>query len=179
MSGSAGKAEGTDVTVGTAQQRVLWAFQVAVLLGVVWLALAGFGDWPIGALLAILAAALGAWLVPGEVYPWRPLRLLTFFVWFVWASWWGGVDVARRALAPRLSVVPVLHRHRLLLPAGLPRTVFVAVLSLLPGTLSVELEQGDDGDVLVVHALVTAAIAGVAPLERRVAWLFSLPEAQA
>lgn len=161
----------------TLRRRMQWAVQVAVLLGLAWLALAGFDDWLVGALLVTVAAAFGAWLAPGEVHRWRPLRLLGFAAWFVWTSWRGGVDVARRAMAPSLPVAPQLHRHRLVLPPGLPRTMFIAVLSLLPGTLSVDLDINDDrGDVLVVHVLAAEALASVFVVEQWIGWLFSLPE---
>lgn len=178
--------------VASMARRGQWALQVAVLLAVVWLALDGLDNAFTGLFFVLMAAAVGAWLVPGEVHPWRPLRLLVFFFWFVLASWRGGIDVARRALAPSLPVSPTWHQHELALPPGLPRTVFVAVLSLLPGTLSVDLlvagsddaaeagpnGQGGEGravaDRLIVHALTADAIAGVAELERRIQWLFSL-----
>lgn len=150
-----------------------WAVQVAVVLMVAWLALDGTGSLLVGAAFAAIGALVGSLLVPGEAHRWRPLRLLGFAAWFLLASWRGGVDVLRRAAAPALPVSPRLHRHRLALPPGLPRTVFISVLSLVPGTLSVDLEEA--GGILVVHVLAAEAVAGVAALERRVAWLFSLP----
>lgn len=150
-----------------------WGAQVVVVLLLAWVALDGTASLGVGLVFALAGAAVGSALVPGEVHRWRPLRLLGFLCWFVWASGRGGLDVAARALAPALPVSPLLHRHRLGLPPGLPRTVFLSVLSLLPGTLSVALE--DDASVLVVHALVPGAVPGVAALERRIAWLFSLP----
>lgn len=156
-----------------------WGVQVFVLLMLMWLALDGAASAWLGATVALMGAAIGTWLVPGEVHRWRPMRFLGFCAWFVVASWRGGMDVAYRALAPTMPIAPVLHRHPMQLQAGLPRTVLVAVMSLLPGTLSVALEQ--DGTVLVVHCLTPSAVPGISLLERRVAHLFSvrLPEAAA
>jgi multicomponent Na+:H+ antiporter subunit E len=148
-----------------------WAVQSAIVLAVLWLALDGLANPLPGLLLALVGAALGAWLAPGESYPWRPLRLLRFFAWFLRESLRGGVDVAARALHPRLPIAPCLVEYRIGLPPGMPRTVMMSVLSLLPGTLSADL--GDDGR-LTVHALAPEALEGVAELECRVAQLFSL-----
>ena len=61
----------------------------------------------------------------------------------------GGVDVARRAFHPRMPIAPELIDYPLRLPPGLPRVILVNTVSLLPGTLSAEL----DGQVLKVHVL--------------------------
>jgi len=148
-----------------------WAVQTAVVLMVLWLALDGTDNLLPGFLLALLGAAVGTWLAPGESYPWRPLRLARFFAWFVYESFRGGLDVAARALHPRLPIAPCLVEHRIGLPPGAPRTLMLSVLSLLPGTLSADLES--DGR-LTVHALSPEALAGVFELEQRVASLFSL-----
>jgi multicomponent Na+:H+ antiporter subunit E len=151
--------------------RRLWALQTAALLLVIWLALDGLDNVAVGLVVAILGAAIGAWLVPGEPYPWRPLRLARFFTYFVRESLRGGIDVAWRALHPRMPIAPRIVEHRTRLPPGLPRAVMVGVISLLPGTLSVTL--GEDGR-LNVHALTPGAADGLAELDRRVGLLFSL-----
>lgn len=95
--------------------------------------------------------------------------------WFLVRSVLGGVDVARRAVSRPVDLEPGLVEHRLSLPAGLARVLVADLTSLLPGTLSVELE----GDLLVVHVLdeqqpvarqlvelerrVAAAVVGTAP----------------
>jgi hypothetical protein len=50
----------------------------------------------------------------------------------------------------------------------------VSGLSLMPGTLSAELEE--DATSLVVHALTGSAMASVATLQARIRWLFGLPQ---
>lgn len=152
--------------------RRIWALQTFVLLFLVWLALDGFDAAWIGLAFAGLGALLGHWLAPGEPYPWRPLRLLAFMLYFLRASLQGGVDVAWRALHPRLPIDPGYLDYRCSLDAGLPRSAFVGVVCLLPGTLSVDLD--DDGS-LRVHALnIATAADGLAELERQLAMLFSL-----
>jgi multicomponent Na+:H+ antiporter subunit E len=155
--------------------RRLWALQTFVLLLLTWLALDGVAALSIGIVFAALGAALGSWLVPGEPYPWRPLRLLRFVRYFLLASFRGGIDVAWRALHPRLPIAPCYLDYHCSLPQGLPRTVFISVISLLPGTLSVE--SYPDGRVHV-HALgIDGAMEGLRELEAYVRVLFSLEHA--
>lgn len=154
--------------------RLLWALQTAALLVLVWLALDGFGNLAAGAAFALLGSAVGTWLVPGEPYPWRPLRLAGFFLYFVRASFRGGIDVAWRAMHPRLPISPALIEYRLSLPPGLPQAMMVGAISLLPGTLSVALDT--EGRVQV-HALTPQAADGLRELEKQVERLFSLDTA--
>lgn len=158
-------------------QRLLWGAQCAIILAVIWLALTGFDALALGALTVLLGGAAGAWLVPGMPYPWRPLRLLRFTGFFLLSSLQGGFDVAWRALHPRLAIEPGWLRYRLTLPAGQPRTLMVSIMSLLPGTLSADLESDN---TLLIHALVADDLNAVREttlrLEQEIAWFFSLPE---
>jgi multicomponent Na+:H+ antiporter subunit E len=151
--------------------RRIWALQTFALLLLVWLALDGSGALVVGLVLAAAGALTGLWLVPGEPYPWHPLRLAAFLGYFVVESFRGGVDVAWRVLHPRMPVDPVYRDFDTALPAGLPRSVFVSVVNLLPGTLCVQLS--DDGRVRI-HALTAGAGDGVPRLERRVRRLFGI-----
>lgn len=154
-------------------ERLLWALQTGVMLYAIWFALDGIGSPLTGLLFSVAGAATGAWLAPGVPYPWRPLRLIAFSAWFVRKSWAGGVDVARRALAPSLPIEPCWQEYRLRLGPGLPRTAFVSVISLLPGTLSVRVLP--EHDVLLVHMLVPGSADELDDLEARIARLFSVP----
>jgi multicomponent Na+:H+ antiporter subunit E len=61
-----------------------------------------------------------------------------------------GIDVARRALDPRLPLRPGFVVHRTHLPPGPMRNAFCTMTSLLPGTLPC----GSDGSHgLVIHRL--------------------------
>jgi multicomponent Na+:H+ antiporter subunit E len=157
--------------ISAAIARRRWALQTFLLLAIVWLALAGLDAFALGLLFAALGAAFGAWLVPGQPYPWRPLRLAEFALYFLRESLRGGVDVAWRVLHPRMPIDPVYVEHRTNLPRGQPRSVFVATVNLLPGTLCVRLSE--DGR-LRVHALVPGAGDELGTLEQHVHRLFSL-----
>ncbi len=152
----------------------IWALQAAIVLLLLWMALDGLENLGFGLLFAVLGAVAGAWLAPGQVYPWRPLRLFGFALYFTRASFQGGLDVAARALHPALPIAPCLREYPLLLPPGLPRTLFVGVVSLLPGTLSARLDV--EHGRLTVHALTAISFDDLDDLERRVARLFSLSD---
>ncbi len=153
-------------------ERLLWARQVFVVLVLIWLALSGLKAWLPGLLAALAGAALSGWLATTRPRRLPPLRVVPFALYFVVESMRGGLDVAWRALHPGLPIAPQFFRFALDLPAGQPRTLMVSVLSLMPGTLSAELE--DDGASLVVHALTPAAMASVDQLQAQIRRLFAL-----
>lgn len=159
------------------RQRWIWGLQLTCILAVIWLALTGFEAWLLGLVTVPVAGFAGAALVPGQPYPWRPLRLARFITFFLYWSIRGGFDVAWRAFAPGVPISPRWLRYRIALPPGQPRTLLISILSLLPGTLSADLEEED---LLVVHALAGEDSASVRRnvhrLESEVAWFFSLPE---
>ena len=97
-----------------------------------------------------------------------------FIAWFLWNSFKGGVDVALRASRPRLSLQPGFLRYPLRLPQGHARLFLVNVVSLLPGTLSADIE----GNELVLHCLDTGAdiIVETSDAEQRIAVLFGISQ---
>lgn len=95
--------------------------------------------------------------VPSAPAPsWSATGLLGYGRVFLVGSVLGGIDVARRALAPRLPIAPTILRYPLRLATGPARRLFMGTLSLMPGTLSVRL----DGDSLDVHVLFDEGEAG-------------------
>ncbi|MFN0067364.1 MAG: Na+/H+ antiporter subunit E [Limisphaerales bacterium] len=107
-------------------------------------------------LAGALAAAVATWaslrlLPPGEARV-SVAGLTRLAAHFIRQSFVAGVDVARRAFSPRLPLQPGFVEHRCRLPAGPARDAFVAMSSLLPGTVPVR--DGDDGAVLY-HSLDT------------------------
>jgi multicomponent Na+:H+ antiporter subunit E len=67
----------------------------------------------------------------------------------LWESLRAGIDVARRALAPRLRLAPGFVRCPLNFPPGFTRNTFATITSLLPGTVPC----GEDEGVLVYHCI--------------------------
>lgn len=142
------------------------------LFAVLWWILTGgaAASWLLGMPVVLVAAWLSRtlWVDP-------PLSLagVTRFVpWFAYQSLAGATDVAKRALRPAMPLHPGLVRHHLRLPQGVCRVSLANVVSMLPGTLSAEL----DGDELVIHALDTRQDLHemVRDLEPRIAAVFGL-----
>jgi len=102
------------------------------------------------------AAAAATWaslrlLPPGSFHP----RLGSLFVLafrFVWQSVIAGIDVARRALEPRLPLRPGFVTYAIRMRPSPARSTFLSIASLLPGTLPTGL---DETGALVVHCLDT------------------------
>jgi len=122
------------------------------------------GSWGVGAAVVGVASLLAGSAPAGPGRP-RAGPLLSLAGFFVVESLRGGWDVARRALSPRMPLSPGLAQVRTSLPDGPLRVVLADLLSLLPGTLTVELQ----GDLLLLHALEAgpAVEQGVRDLERR------------
>jgi len=145
-----------------------------VWLAALWLALNGADhrSWIIGAPVVCLAAWVSLRMRPAARWRLSPLGAVAFAVYFVRESFLGGLDVARRAFAPRLDLAPALRSFHPRLPEGTPRLFLSAVISLLPGTAVVEIAE----DHLLVHVLADSPkIDGeLRALEDRVAALFGL-----
>jgi len=106
---------------------------------VVWMVIAG-GDAD-DLLPGLGATALATWaslrLMPpdpsgGSV---RWLAALGLFARFVRVSVLAGLDVAQRALAPRMRLAPGYVRYRPQLPPSDARSLFLAMTSQMPGTI--------------------------------------------
>lgn len=130
------------------------------------------GSWGVGAPVVLLAALTAAAVLPAPRRWIRPAALPRFLLFFGAQSIRGGVDVARRVLSPSMRLAPGFLTHRTFLPEGAPRVLLADVVSLLPGTVTVDL----DGDHLRVHALEagSAVHQELRAVEDRVAALFGL-----
>lgn len=122
---------------------------------------------------AVLAGASLVFVLP-PARRWRlsPGGLVIFVAWFAVQSVRGAWDVALRALSPQMRLRPGFRRYTPNLPPGTARIVFLNTITLLPGTLAVEVED----DSVIVHMLDTRADlkAELGVLEARVAALFAL-----
>jgi multicomponent Na+:H+ antiporter subunit E len=129
-------------------------------------------SWAIG----VPTVALAVWAshrvgVDSSAPPLRYRALPGFALFFASRSLVAGLDVARRTVSPDLPIAPRLLSVPTSLPAGLPRVLLVAVLSLMPGSLGVSLEHDD----IVLHVLDarTDVTADVRRTEARIARLFA------
>ena len=153
-----------------------WLLRLALFSLMWWILTDGAMDsWPVGVPVVLIATLISVMLMPP--LSWSLRGMVLFIPYFLWHSIRGGVDVARRALHPQLPISPGLFDYRFRLPPGLPRVFMANTVSLLPGTLSVELDEA----VLLVHVLdETGAInEELNMLENRLADIFGLELANA
>jgi multicomponent Na+:H+ antiporter subunit E len=153
------------VTAGLVLRRLAW-------LALLWIILSG-ADLRSPALAALTVAAATFASVhlrasrTGTVQ-WRhvPALLLYFFQ----ASVLGGVDVARRAFSPAMPLDTGLVRYRSSLATEPGLVCLTWMVSLMPGTASVDL----DGHRLTVHVVDRRSYgeADLRRLERRIAAVF-------
>ncbi|WP_291319158.1 Na+/H+ antiporter subunit E [Desulfonatronospira sp.] len=125
-----------------------FAFRVA-LFGVIWWGLAGgsFQDWPLGGVFVLAAAVSSMFLVPGQSL--RLPGLPGFIPFFLHLSLLGGLDVTSRAFRPSMPLKAGIITHTVRLEHPTAKVLFVWVVSLLPGTASVQFTQ----QVLHIHVL--------------------------
>jgi multicomponent Na+:H+ antiporter subunit E len=80
-------------------------FRTVVFALLWWILAAGaMSSWLIGAPVVLCAVLASGALLPGV--SWSLSGLVRFVPFFLWRSLYGGVDVARRALHPRLPISP-------------------------------------------------------------------------
>jgi multicomponent Na+:H+ antiporter subunit E len=106
-------------------------------------------SWGVGVPVIVAATMVSVTLLPQYSWRWRLLGLVRFVPFFFWQSLRSGIDVARRALSLRLPLNPRLLDYPLRLSDGPARVFFANAASLLPGTVSVEIQEAR----LIVHAL--------------------------
>ncbi|HSR80954.1 MAG TPA: Na+/H+ antiporter subunit E [Hyphomicrobiaceae bacterium] len=118
-----------------------------------WLILTGFSlaDLGVGLLVAAVAARASLSLLPPGQWRPQPLLFLRMGWRFLNQSVSAGIDVAWRALNPRLALEPGFVVFQPRLPPGPARNTFCAITTLLPGTLPCGEDANGD---LVIHCLV-------------------------
>ena len=138
-----------------------------------WLISEGRVDsWVVGVPAVLAAVAFSFYLQPPSQYRLSLPGILAFWWFFTRQSLVAGMDVAKRILSPEMPIQPGEVTLELHLPEGAPRWLLAMTLSLLPGTLSVRLEEKS----LVLHCLDIGEPVEVEVLnaERRVAAVFGL-----
>jgi multicomponent Na+:H+ antiporter subunit E len=126
------------------------AQRIAAYVALGWIVAEGdLSGWAV--LLPILFAVATVDAVASNWRPWsfRPVAALRFTLFFFVQSVRGGVDVALRAVHPRLPIAPDIVQFSTRLSAGPARVLLANTVSLLPGTLAVQLE----GETMQVHVL--------------------------
>jgi multicomponent Na+:H+ antiporter subunit E len=119
---------------------------------VFWVIIAG--TEPVDLLFGAPAALIVTWaslqLLPPGTRRLRVVALARLVPRFLYQSIGAGVDVAWRALDPRLPLQPGFVTYRPRLPPGAALSAFCTVTSLLPGTLP---SGTDERGRLMIHCL--------------------------
>jgi multicomponent Na+:H+ antiporter subunit E len=155
---------------------VAFVLRTALFAALWWVVAEGRSAWEFGMPAAALAALASLALQPTSRRHARPLAALRLLRFFLWRSLLGSIDVAGRALRPRMPLRPAFEQHALRVATPGARVLLVDLVSLMPGTLGVALQ----GDVLLLHVLDTRLPVerDLRRLEQLVAALFgaALPE---
>lgn len=113
-------------------------------------------DLGFGLVSTVAATWTSLHLLPREAGHVRFRALLGFVPHFLWQSVLAGIDVARRALDPRMPMQPGFVVCPVGFPPGLARNEFASIMSLLPGSVPV----GETETAIVYHCLdVTQPVA--------------------
>jgi multicomponent Na+:H+ antiporter subunit E len=114
------------------------------LLASLWWVIAQGEDsaWLIGLPVVVVAAAASSQLGRTGLRRVSPIGLAAFVGLFVRESVRGGLDVARRTLAPRLRIRPGFRNFDVRLADPSARILLVNCISLLPGTMATRLQGG-------------------------------------
>jgi multicomponent Na+:H+ antiporter subunit E len=136
-----------------------------------WVLAEGRDDgWALGAAAVVGATWASLALSPPGRRRIHPVGLVAFLGFFLWSSIRGGAQVASMALRGRTALQPGLIELQVRLPPGGPRILLVNALSLMPGTLGVQLARR----TLRVHVLDERlpVVAEARALEATIARLF-------
>jgi multicomponent Na+:H+ antiporter subunit E len=146
-------------------------FRRGGLLASGWWALTeGSSAWTFGVPIVLLAL-VSSFLINPSGY--KPLRgLPRFLVFFLLHSLLGGIDVARRALHPRMPLAPKIVDFPLRLQDEAACVLLVNTINLLPGTVVAELEAHRLRIHVLDHRL--PVFESLRTIEERVADLFAL-----
>lgn len=127
-------------------------FLIRILLyGMLWVVLTGarMESWLLGVPTVLIAAWISSKARRFSTGRFSLLGGVGFMGFFLKASLISGFDVVRRALHPRLALYPDLINYRLSLSTKAARIFMADAVSLLPGTLSANLDEAN----LTVHVL--------------------------
>lgn len=137
---------------GTDKQFLLkgWVFRAGSLTAVWWLLTGGpLLSWMVGIPAVFLSLMVTRVLPPLPSFRFNIGGFLRFFSFFLQQSVLSGFDVAMRTIHPKCPLTPCLIKYKFRISNGFAQVFFTNTISLLPGTLSVDIL---DEDVLV-HVL--------------------------
>ncbi|MBT8126593.1 MAG: Na+/H+ antiporter subunit E [Gammaproteobacteria bacterium] len=124
---------------------------ITALMACLWWLLTGgaLSSWLVGVPVVVLASWTLYRLRPDSADPFSVIGLIRFIPFFLLESLRGGIDVARRTLAPSLRIHPGFIIFPTRLERDAARVFFINCVSLLPGTLAADFNE----DQLNIHLL--------------------------
>lgn len=126
--------------------------RAAIFAGLWWLITQGRTDaWLVGVPAVTLAVFASVRLSSHALPRLSVLGLLSFLGLFLRESVSGGIDVARRTLAPKLRIEPGFRNYRLRIRDQRARVLLINCIGLLPGTLAADCE-GDHAELHLLDA---------------------------
>jgi multicomponent Na+:H+ antiporter subunit E len=151
---------------------LLQRISLAAVLFVFWLLLSGYFTpfllaAGIGSVVAVLALSQRMGVLDREGHPIHlGGRALAYWAWLAWEMAKAAWDVTKLILGPRDRISPTLVRVRPTQASELGQVIYANSITLTPGTISLELEDG----AILVHALTREAADGLAggDMDRRV-----------
>ncbi|MBU0483446.1 MAG: Na+/H+ antiporter subunit E [Proteobacteria bacterium] len=147
-----------------------------VIFSTVWFLLTGseMKSWLVGIPAVFFAVGLSLYLSPPGCGKLSFVGGCFFIPFFLRQSFLSGIDVMRRTLSPQRLINPGLVSYTTTLPPGAPLIFFVNTISLLPGTLSADLQ----GNTVTIHTIDQdlPIWTNIQNLEGRIAVLFNQHE---
>lgn len=147
------------------------SLRVLLFVGLWWILAEGRLDgWLLGGVAVMAATWTSMKLLPTDNRPICLEGLIGFLRFFFWNSLRGGMQVASMALRGRAALQPGFIELSVTLPPGGARILLVNALGMMPGTVSVDL----DDTSLRLHVLDERQpiVAEVRALEASIARLF-------
>lgn len=159
---------------GTTTCKLSLIFRRLVFFCSIWFVLskADLSSWPFAFPTILISTWISLCLVGPEGQLFKPVVLLGYLPLFVWKSIASAFDVMVRVLNPSLPIQPGLVHYHLTLTHEGARVLLANCITMLPGTISAQLND----DHLIIHSLDTSlpVHAIINRLERKIANIFRL-----
>lgn len=114
--------------------------------------------------------------IEGNPFPFIAERLLLYLPWLMWELVKANIDVTRRILSPKMPLSPMMFEVEAFQKSELGQTIYANSITLTPGTVSVEMQDGK----IVVHAISRDVAQGLidSDMDKRAAILAKRAAAQ-
>jgi multicomponent Na+:H+ antiporter subunit E len=135
---------------------LLYGILLTFVLAVLWLLLSGMWwhgiitGFGVFSVIASIYMTNRFGLIDGETVPFRNLvRFGAYWVWLGGEIFKANIEVVKLALSPDLNIKPVMTHLGVNEGSDLARTTYANSITLTPGTVTVEVEEGG----FLIHAL--------------------------